>query len=209
MADDEDIDAILAREASEFTRDQEIERIMNTLPIDAYSILDLQPGCNAKVIKQTYRKKSLLIHPDKSKNPQAPGAFDRLKKAEADLEDDKKREVLDQAFADARRMLIKEKKWTIDDERLKGDEFLKEWREKTKEVLIENELRRRKLVKIQMEEEGRAKRKLEEMAEERRLKKEREKAWEDTRDERVGNWRHYQKKVTKNKNKKKKVDVLG
>jgi DnaJ homolog subfamily C member 8 len=206
---EDDIDAILAREASEFTRDQEVERILATLPMDAYSILELQPGCNGQVIKQTYRKKSLLIHPDKSKNPQAPDAFDRLKKAEADLQDDKTREVLDQAFADARRMLIKDKKWTIDDERVKGEEFLKEWREKTKEVLIENELRRRKLLKIQMEEEGRAKRKLEEAAEERQLKKERERAWEDTRDERVANWRVYQKKVVKNKNKKKNGDVLG
>jgi DnaJ family protein C protein 8 len=204
---DDDIDALLAQEASQFQRDQEIDRVMNAFPLDGYSILELQPGCNSDVIRKTYRKKSLLIHPDKTKNPMAPDAFDRLKKAEAALQDDKKREVLDKAFADARRMLIREKKWTLDEERLKSDAFLHEWRVKVRDVLIEQELRKRQLQKRQMEEEGRLKRKLEEEAEERRKKREAERAWEDTRDTRVASWRDYQKGVSKKK--KKKVDVLG
>jgi DnaJ family protein C protein 8 len=208
MSDDIDVDELLAQEASQFVRDQEVDRILKSFPLDAYSILDLQPGCSSQVIKQQYRKKSLLIHPDKTKNPQAPDAFDRLKKAEATLQDDKKRELLDQAFTDARRMLIHEKKWTYDDQRLRSDEFLQEWRIKTKEVLIESELRKRKLQRIQMEEEGRAKRKLEEAEEERRKKRQSEQAWEDARDTRVENWRGYQKKVNKKK-KANKVNVLG
>lgn len=206
---EEDVDALLAREASEFTRDQEIERVLDSFALDAYSVLNLQPGCSKDDIKKEYRKRSLLIHPDKSKNPQAPTAFDRLKKAEADLQDDKKRELLDQAFVDARKVLIREKKWTVDDERLKSDEFLTEWRLKTKDVLIENELRRRKLAKIQMEEEGRLKRKAEEELEDKRRQKERQKAWEDTRDTRVNSWRDYQKKEDKKRQKKKKGAVLG
>lgn len=204
---DDDVDALLAQEASQFARDQEIDRVLNAFQLDAYSVLDLQPGAASDAIRKTYRKKSLLIHPDKTKNPLAPDAFDRLKKAEAALQDDKKREFLDKAFADARRMLIRERKWTIDDERLKSDEFLKDWRERVRDVLIEQELRRRQLQKRQMEEEGRLKRKLEEEAEERRKKREAEKAWEDNRDTRVAGWRQYQKNLSKKK--KKKVDVLG
>ncbi|ANB15327.1 Chaperone protein dnaJ [Sugiyamaella lignohabitans] len=206
----DDIDFLLAQEASELTRDEEISRVLNAFPLDAYSVLDLRPGCTPSVIKKQYRKKSLLIHPDKSKNVQAPEAFDRLKKAEALLQDDKAREVLDQAFTDARKLLIMEKKWTYDDERLKSDEFYEEWRQKTKDVLIENELRKRRLQKLKMEEEGRLKRQMEEAAAERRMKRESEQAWEDTRDTRVGNWRDYRNKVTKQQKKKKtKLNVLG
>lgn len=208
MADD-DVEALLASEASEFTKDKEIDRILNAFPLDAYSVLDLQPGCTLDDIKKQYRKKSLLIHPDKTKNPQAPDAFDKLKKAQSLLSNDKSREALDQNFVDARRMLIRDKKWSYNDERLKGDEFLSEWREKVREVLIENELRKRRLARIQMEEEGRLKRKLEEEQEAKRKKRESEKAWEDSRDSRVSTWRGYQRGVEKKKLKKKKLNVLG
>uniref|UniRef100_A0A060T9C7 ARAD1C43406p n=1 Tax=Blastobotrys adeninivorans TaxID=409370 RepID=A0A060T9C7_BLAAD len=208
MADDS-VETLLASEASEFTKDKEIDRILNAFPLDAYSVLDLQPGCTLDDIKKQYRKKSLLIHPDKTKNPQAPDAFDKLKKAQSLLADDKSREALDQTFVDARRMLIRDKKWSYNDERLKGDEFLSEWREKIREVLIENELRKRRLARIQMEEEGRLKRKLEEEQEAKRKKRESEKAWEDSRDSRVSTWRGYQREVEKKKLKKKKLNVLG
>ncbi|ODQ65287.1 DnaJ-domain-containing protein [Nadsonia fulvescens var. elongata DSM 6958] len=202
-----DIDLLLSKESSDLNKDKEIERILNTFRLDAYSVLDLQPGCTTKDIRLQYRKKSLLIHPDKTANKQAPDAFDRLKKAEDELQDEKKRAFLDQSFSDARRLLIQEKKWSIDDERLKGDEFLSEWRDKTRDILVENELRRRKLANIQMEEEGRQKRKAEEMAEEKKKNIEAKKSWEENRDMRVGKWREYQKVISKKK--RKKTDILG
>lgn len=211
MPDDADreIDSLLQKEASEHTKDAEIERILNAFQLDAYSVLNLQPGCTPADIKLAYRKKSLLIHPDKTKNKRAPDAFDRLKKAESALQDKTKREVLDQAFTDARRLLIRERKWTIHDERLKSAEFLADWRDRTREVLVEDELRRRRIAKAQMEEEGRLKRKMDEEAEEKRKKRESAKAWEDSRDTRVSNWRDYRESVTKKKKKKKGIDLLG
>lgn len=202
----ENIDSILQQEDKEHSRDVEIERILGAFQLDAYSVLALQPGCNTEVIKQTYRKKSLLIHPDKTKNTRAPDAFDKLKKAEKVLQDDKSREQLDGVYADARTVLIREKKWTIHDERLKGEEFLGEWKEKTKDLLIERELRKRLAVKAKMEEEGRIKRKLEEEQEERVKSRLEQKAWEDGRDTRVGNWREFKKKGGE---KKKKRKLLG
>lgn len=206
---DTEIDSVLQKEASEHTKDTEIERILSTFALDAYSVLDLQPGCTPKDIKLQYRKKSLLIHPDKTSNARAPDAFDRLKKAESALQDPRQREQLDQAFTDARRLLIRDRRWTIHDERLKGAAFLADWRERTREVLVENELRRRKIARAQMEEEGRLKRKAEEELEERRKKRESAKAWEDSRDTRVSNWRDYRKSVSSKKKKKKGLDLLG
>lgn len=197
----------LDREAHEYVKDAEIARILNAFKLDAYAILDLQPGVTETDIKKTFRSKSLLIHPDKTKNPQAPDAFDRLKKAQAELSDEKKRERLDEAIADARMLLIRERKWTVDTPELKEEAFKRDWREKSKEVLIENELRRRKQLKVQMAEEGREKMKAEQEVEERKRKRESEQAWESTRDKRIDSWREFQKGGSKKK--KKKMAPLG
>lgn len=164
-------------------------------------------------IKLQYRKKSLLIHPDKTKNPAAPDAFDRLKKAQTALLDEPQRKHLDECIADARTLLIRKYKYTLDSPELKTDEFREEWRAKTVEVLVEAEARRRRQLKAQMQEEGREKRKEDEELEQRKRKREQEKNWEDTREERIGSWRDFQKGVKKEGGKegkaKKKMKVLG
>ncbi|OAA32409.1 Heat shock protein DnaJ [Moelleriella libera RCEF 2490] len=180
-------------EAKEFEKDAEIDRILRAFRLDAYAVLDLQPGVPESDIKVTYRKKSLLIHPDKTKNPQAPDAFDRLKKAQTELMDEKHRARLDEAIADARMLLIRENKWTVDSPELKTDDFAKRWREKSKEVLIDNEHRRRRQMKAQLQEEGREQAKQEAELEERKRKRQHEQDWEATRDERISSWRTFQK----------------
>ena len=166
-------------------------------------------------IKKVYRTKSLLIHPDKTKNPLAPDAFDRLKKAQTVLLDEKLRAELDEHIADARMLLMREKKLTADDEETRGEEFAKEWREKVVWVIRDNELRRQRQMKAQMREEGRAQRKEDEEAQERKRKREHEDAWEKTRDTRINSWRDFQqgKKPEATgegvKKKKKKLKALG
>lgn len=174
-------------------QDAEIDRILKAFRLDAYAVLDLNPGVPESDIKLTYRKKSLLIHPDKTKNPQAPDAFDRLKKAQTELMDEKHRERLDEAIADARMLLIRENKWTVDSPELKTDDFAKKWRVKTREVLIDNEHRRRRQMKAQMQEEGREQKRQDEELEERKRKRQHEQDWETTRDKRIDSWRQFQK----------------
>ncbi|KAH8602086.1 hypothetical protein B0O99DRAFT_680233 [Bisporella sp. PMI_857] len=203
---DDDVDAFdaLASEEKEFIKDAEIDRILKAFRLDAYAVLDLQPGVPESDIKKCYRTKSLLIHPDKTSNPSAPDAFDRLKKAQTELMDEKHRERLDESIADARMLLIREHKYTIDSEELKTEEFAKEWREKTKMVLIDNEHRRRRQVKAQMQEEGREQKKADEELEARKRKREHEQDWENTREQRIGSWREFQKGGEKKKKKKQK-----
>lgn len=177
-----------------------------------YAVLDLQPGVPESDIKITYRKKSLLIHPDKTKNPLAPDAFDRLKKAQTELMDEKHRERLDEAIADARMLLIRENKWTVDSEELKTEDFAKKWREKSKLVLIDNEQRRRRQMKAQMQEEGREQRRADEEIDERKRKRQHEQDWEATRDVRINSWRDFQKGKSggdPEKKKKKKLKPIG
>ncbi|KAB8342727.1 hypothetical protein FH972_022327 [Carpinus fangiana] len=162
-----------------------------------------------------YRKKSLLIHPDKTTNPLAPDAFDRLKKAQTMLLEDKERERLDEVFADARRLVMRDEGWTVDSPELKDDYFLRKlWPEKAKQVLIDDELQRRKRMKAQMQEEGRQQRKDEEELAERKRKRDHQESWEQTRDQRIGSWREFSQKGKKGdedggKKKKKKLKPIG
>ena len=172
--------------------------------IGRYAVLDLQPGVPESDIKKCYRTKSLLIHPDKTTNPRAPDAFDRLKKAQTELMDEKHRERLDEAIADARMLIIRENKWTVDSEELKTEQFARDWREKAKMVLIDNEHRRRRQVKAQMQEEGREQKKADEEIELRKRKREHEQDWESTREQRIDSWRDFQKGGEKKKKKKQK-----
>ncbi|KAK4080270.1 Heat shock protein DnaJ [Trichoderma simmonsii] len=209
--DDKDALDALELEAKEFDKDAEIDRILKAFRLDAYAVLDLQPGVPESDIKVTYRKKSLLIHPDKTKNPRAPDAFDRLKKAQTELMDEKHRERLDEAIADARMLLIRENKWTVDSPELKTDEFAKKWRDKTREVLIDNEHRRRRQMKAQLQEEGREQRRQDEEVEDRKRKRQHEQDWEATRDVRINSWRQFQKGKggDSDKKKKKKLKPIG
>ncbi|OAA62317.1 Heat shock protein DnaJ [Cordyceps fumosorosea ARSEF 2679] len=206
----------LESEAKEWEKDAEIDRILNTFRLDAYAVLDLQPGVPESDIKITYRKKSLLIHPDKCKNPRAPEAFDRLKKAQVELFDEKQRARLDEAIADARALLLRERKLTVDSEELKTDEFARAWRDKAREVLVDDEKRRRRQARAQMQEEGREQRRADEEAEERKRKRQHDQDWEATREERITNWRQFHKgKVggggsgEPDKKKKKKMKPIG
>ncbi|KAK3306992.1 uncharacterized protein B0T15DRAFT_395942 [Chaetomium strumarium] len=203
---------VIESEAKELEKDAEIDRILRAFRLDAYAVLGLKPGVPESDIKNTYRKKSLLIHPDKTKNPRAPDAFDRLKKAQTELMDEKHRKNLDEAIADARMLVMRENKWTVDSPELKTEEFERKWVDKTKFVLIENEQRRQRQMKAQMQEEGREQRRQEQEAEARRRKRQHEEDWEATRDQRISSWRQFQKKKTGGEEgpaKKKKMKPIG
>lgn len=124
--------------------------------------------------------------------------------------DEKERTYLDKCIADARRLLIREHKYTLDSPELKTEEFKKEWRAKTVHVLLEEEARRRRQAKAKLQEEGRERRKEEEELDERKRKRDQAKAWEDSRDTRIGSWRDWQQGKKKDGDKKKKkMKVIG
>ncbi|KJX92524.1 DnaJ-domain-containing protein [Zymoseptoria brevis] len=202
----------LARDSKEFDKDSEIERIRLAFRANAYDVLDLQPGVPPEDIKKAYRKKSLLIHPDKTSNPNAQDAFDRLAKAYQYLLDEKKRPLLDEAYGDARMLVMRDLGLSANDEEVKDPDvdFVKKWKDKVKWVLADMEARRQRQMKAQMQEEGRAQRKEDEEIAERKRKRDHEQEWEKTRDERIGSWRDFQKKKDGEKTgKKKKMKTLG
>jgi DnaJ family protein C protein 8 len=200
MASEEEkqIEAYLQGEATQFQREQEVERVLACFKMDPFAILQLPYQFVEKDVKMTYRRKSLLIHPDKTKHPRAQEAFELLKRAETELTDEKKRNWLLQLVAEAQHLMRQSAGNQLDEE---STSFKDGVRNKLKELLIDEELRRRRLLKKEMERESNEARKLVEEIEKRKRKRQADKDWEDTRDKRVGNWRNF---MTGKKKKKRK-----
>ena len=72
-------------------------------------------------------------------------------------------------------------------------------RQKTKELLVDEELRKRRVNKMTMIAEGADAAKREQEAQQRKRKLEADKSWEDTREDRVKGWRSFQGGANKKK----------
>ena len=89
------------------------------------------------------------------------------------------------------------------------------WKDKVKWVLADNEARRQRQLKAQMQEEGRERRKEEQEVSERKRKREAEVEWERSREGRIGSWREFAGKGkpggggVEGKKGKKKMKTLG
>lgn len=199
-----ELEKVLYLEEAGLNKDNEIQRILDVYEKDYFAVLDIavedvlniSPEELLKSVKKVYRKKTLLIHPDKTTNPSAPVAFARLKKAELilstplDNEDDTKTEkkrLLDiyqacKSAADIRKEVSKILKSEI-----KQDEI---------EVLYQQRQDAQRFAEMKKQRQ------------EAELKKKLESTWEDARDVRVQNWREYTGKVQKKK-KKTKNNVLA
>ncbi|KAG7089473.1 hypothetical protein E1B28_011155 [Marasmius oreades] len=212
VKDDQDIEKLLSREASAFQRELEVERILKAFKLNPYDILDIDESSTQEDVKRKYRQISLFIHPDKTPHERAPEAFDLLKKAESELSETTKREELDAVINQARIMVLKAlslpSSTQADSPQLKDLEpsFKVRLRAQSKELLIDEELRRRKAIKMNLANEGLEARKKDEEVASRKRKAEDEKQWEEGREQRVDSWRSF---ASTKKKKKAKTVILG
>ncbi|KAJ1732429.1 DnaJ domain-containing protein [Coemansia biformis] len=181
-------------------RQDEVERVLRHSTLDPFGILGVAQACTPDDVKAAYRAKSRLIHPDKTDHAQARDAFERLKQAESELMDDEKRTSIRAMMGEARRELLAErqKQAAQDGGPAAGEgsaEFEAAVLAKYKSIMVDIEWRRRQKLKQQMAAEGRAAAREEEAALERRQRRDADKAWEDTRDDRVNSWRSFQSKA--------------
>ncbi|KZP00599.1 DnaJ-domain-containing protein [Calocera viscosa TUFC12733] len=210
-----ELDRLLKQEESAFSKELEVERILKAFKLNPYDVLDIDYNASPSEIKKRYRQLSLFIHPDKTPHPKAPDAFDLLKKAESDLSAPEKREELDAVISAARQQVLKQHSLPPsitdpEDERIveKGMKpgFKQQVRTRAKELFIEEELRRRRAVKMNLANEGLEAKKKEEETAAKKRKAEESVKWEENREQRVEGWRAFQQGPKK---KKKKTNVLG
>ncbi|KAM6576628.1 hypothetical protein CsatB_028465 [Cannabis sativa] len=212
-------------EVSEVERDNEVLRILSCFKLNPFEYLNISFDSTPEDVKRQYRKLSLLVHPDKCKHPQAkeafggycfPLSFMALAKAQQLLLDQQERDYLvSQINAAKEELRAKRKKHLRKDTASKiksfveegkydqqyeqSEEFKQELKLKVRELLTEQEWRRRKMQMRISEEEGRLKKDEEETKEMWKRKREHEEQWEGTREKRVSSWRDFMKTGKKGK----------
>ena len=211
--DDFDFETFLRTEANVYNQEKEIKRVLaaNEASKNPLEILEIDPQIwtnppseaselstwiPSRQIKLQYRKKSLLCHPDKCKLDGAQDAFQALKEAEGQLQNEKILEQLYNFIRDARYMLQKKKSDTVP---------MQEIIVQVRRLLRERESRN--LLRIKNVEE-RELNQFEKETKDRKRQMEQEKEWQETRDKRVGSWRKFQTGGPKRKKSRKGEDGL-
>ncbi|KAI5950954.1 spf31 [Candida jiufengensis] len=202
----DDLTRILSIEESQLNRNIEIDRVLECSDYDFFAIMEINPLFTTyedipNLIKKIYRKKSLLIHPDKSDHPEASKAFDKLKQSEKILGaiDEQSEE-----FKEKQRLYSIYQYFKKEDtpNELNHPEN-SQVRAKVAEI-INNELADEELQKLaKQSEEIRKNEMYQKLKDEKNAKKQMENKWEENRDDRVKNWRNYSNKIDKRKKKKK------
>lgn len=197
-------------EVGEVERDNEVLRILSCFKLNPFEHLNLPFDSSADDVKKQYRKISLMVHPDKCKHPKAKDAFGALAKAQQLLLDPQEREyILSQVNAAKEELRGKRKKQLKKDNASKikslvdegkyeqqyeqSTEFQQQLKLKVREILTDQEWRRRKMAMRISEEEGRLKKDEAETKEMWKRKREHEEQWEGTRENRVSSWRDFMK----------------
>ncbi|PVV00588.1 hypothetical protein BB560_005027 [Smittium megazygosporum] len=166
---DRELELYFKSQITQVNRHTEVERILNSSKLDPFYMLQVSDDCDEKIIRNSYRKLSLLIHPDKTTHPRAREAFEKLKVAQEELLNEKQRKWLQGMLDDARQIVFSEAGIKVDDnnKETKRDEKLEEKVHlKFRELQVELEWNRQE-----------------------KLKK---KEWEESRENRVSSWRDFQ-----------------
>ncbi|XP_002168877.1 dnaJ homolog subfamily C member 8 isoform X1 [Hydra vulgaris] len=216
----DDVKAIQKRDET-LTSDVQIERLVKPgskyLNLNPYEVLNIPPTASPDEIKKAYKKLSILVHPDKNPNDKerAQKAFDAVSTANQTLQDtDKVKKIkllLEEAEASFQRMLADKRREakkisplaTIPEDD-KPEEYFRLKRAVTAKLFADSDIKKQELVDRNQQEKKRERENELEEEEKAKKQKEFEKNWDDTRTNRVEDWRSFQKNAAK-KAKKKKV----
>ncbi|KAE9351902.1 hypothetical protein PF008_g5723 [Phytophthora fragariae] len=193
--------------------DAQIERLLQPhfkwTNLNPFRVLMLDVDATEEDMKQHYRKISTMVHPDKCRNPKAREAFEEVKKAYNLITQEDRRKTIIRTIENATEKVEKERSQKIKKgakESELGD--LKDAVEKAvMRAFAEIENRR-----LNIEKREAAQRRREADQEEKEHAKvvnmfKRERSWAETdrREQRVGNWRSFQKDGKR----RKEMDVQG
>lgn len=197
-----DLDKTLSMAEQASVRDQEISRIIGCNEEDYFAIMDIMPHDllqNDSVLKKMFRKKSLLIHPDKSDNKEAPKAFDLLRKANDTLAIDLTNSDDNDIHSSSNKQRLLDIYRHVESSNAKD---IKTIRKQVSDILFEESRIDDLEVKAKQKREAKQREEEDKRREDMKLKRETAANWEDQRESRVANWRAFVNKVDKKKKKK-------
>jgi DnaJ family protein C protein 8 len=196
----------------EYSPDQIMKRLLDKkgavyFNLNPWSVLQVTLDAEPDEIKRTYRRLSLLVHPDKNNDSErSRNTFTIIDNAYKMLTNEKSRaqcmEVLEEGKK--RYNISIEKSIAEGGESPTAIEIDTELRKITCKIFAEMEQRRKQLEKVQQREERRKREGELEMLEEMKIRKEYNEKWEAGRDDRVSSWRTWNDHKKKSKNSKKK-----
>jgi len=190
------------------TSEEQISRLLQPYyewrNLNPYDVLMLDVDATEEDIRQRYRKLSSLVHPDKSRNERAREAFEEVKKAYQQLNDEDRKRMILLTIESIREQFEKEKKKKAAVHNAQLNQNPNEERTFIQKKFAEIEMRRRNTEKHQRAHQKREREEEEKIKEEQLSSQKFEKEWSDDkrRTDRVGNWRDFQ---TDGKNKKMKM----
>jgi len=179
------------------TSDNQLDRLLAQRFSNPYELLLLGSEASEEEIRKQARSISILIHPDKCKDPRSSDAFHLVDTAYKTLMDAEKRKIYQRIMREARERTEFERK-KENKRRVKAglvelpeDTFENQYKEMCQKLFDEIEERKNH---YQRTEESQKKRQHEEM-EEKKIKEQirqmTEEEWEKTREDRVKNWRDF------------------
>ncbi|XP_077299953.1 dnaJ homolog subfamily C member 8 [Arctopsyche grandis] len=208
---------------SVLTPKQQIDRLLRPgstyFNLNPYEVLQIEPEATIEEVKRTYRKYSILVHPDKNQDDQerAQQAFEIINKAWKTLEDEETRkkcmyiveeakERTDHMIEEKRKKMRKEGKHS---EGIPEDDpvnYKHAIYVMTMKLFADMERKRQHLETRDMEERKRKREAKIEEEEQESLQKEWAKNFEESRQTRVDSWKTFQAGSSKEKKRKK---VMG
>jgi len=210
----------IEKKDSIYTSEKQIARLLRPgssyANLNPFEVLLIDPETPADQIRKQYKKLSILLHPDKNPNDRdrAQNAFDIVTKAYKSLDDEgmKARALeiveeakfkVNQSLDEKRKKLRKERGRDAKiEEDLLPDKYKEVVRVMTLKLFADYERKRRQAGERDVEERKRKREEELEEEERKRVEKEWQKNYEESREERVSNWKSFQQ-ATKSGQKKK------
>mmetsp|Transcript_11106 Transcript_11106/g.31416 ORF Transcript_11106/g.31416 Transcript_11106/m.31416 type:complete len:407 (-) Transcript_11106:17-1237(-) len=223
LKDDETLLKEFFKDVSQTDRASEVDRILSCFKLNPYEYLNVRFDATIQEVAKSFRKVSLLVHPDKCNHPKASVAFDAIGQAQKLLTTVDFKKEIDFNLDQAKKKVVSEYKKEMkgdtllrvrfngDKEKilehfLASDEFHERWKIEGRKYIVDLEWRRRKMALRLKDEEKRVVSEEKQENQERKKIVNAEKGWneEEARETRVGGWRDFASGKNKKKKKKEK-----
>ena len=177
--------------------EEHIERLQGQVWRNPFDVLMLDKEATDEEVRKAFKSMSLIIHPDKCKDPRASDCFTIIEQSYKTLQDGEKKKIYQKIMREAwerteyERQRENKRREKASMAGLPGDTFMQEYKANCRRIFDEIEDKKSHYLRL---EEGAKRRRQEEtqlliLKEQFRILTEEE--WEKSRDDRINKWRNF------------------